>query len=143
MIIKEIEEKNIKNLQKNEWSKLDNKYFRAPLKIDKFYFGAFENRKIVGYMEIIIIGGVGHLSDLMVKENYRKKGIGSLLLKKFETFCKSKKCHKLTINVPENFKDTIRFYKQHGYKKEVVFKNYRFHLNWFVLSKSISIHSRN
>lgn len=58
-------------------------------------------------------GGITFINWLGVKNSFQKKGIGSLLLKKFEKIIKEKKDHK--IHIWAN-KRACRFYKRNGYK---------------------------
>lgn len=114
-----------------------NKEKNYKWKEKKYNFIARKNKKIIGYIEFKILGGAAYLSQLIVSKKIRGKGIGELLLKKFENFSKSKKCHILYLETSEKHKEALRFYKKHGYKIVAKLKDNKFHFDWYYLSKEI------
>lgn len=57
---------------------------------------------------------VGHLEDLVVSKNYRKKGFGSILAKIIIDIASKEDCYKLIGNCDEGFE---KFYEYNGFKK--------------------------
>ena len=54
------------------------------------------------------------MDDLYVKESYRGKGIGSMLIQKVIEYAQSAQCHKLRWQVSDWNAPAIRFYKSLG-----------------------------
>ncbi|HLD03520.1 MAG TPA: GNAT family N-acetyltransferase, partial [Candidatus Dojkabacteria bacterium] len=59
-------------------------------------------------------GGVGFISWLGVKKEFRRQGIGSLLLKTYEEYAISKKAHLLELYTSEK---NVSFYQRHGFRE--------------------------
>jgi ribosomal-protein-alanine N-acetyltransferase len=73
--------------------------------------------KIVGYAcGFISKRGCGHLASIAVDKQYRRKGIGSLLLASFEEKVLALGSRCVELEVSEDNIDAIRFYEKHGYK---------------------------
>ena len=104
---------------------------------DKYYFLAAYNNKLVGFASIKIVGGVGYLDEVIVSKNYRRKGIGLILLKKIEKIAKDKKCHLVYLSTSERYKTAVPFYIKAGYKKAAVLKNNKFHDSWYFFEKRL------
>ena len=92
----------------------------------KFHLIAKENDEIVG----ILIGYTAfseiYVEDLVVHENYRKQGIGRMLLQKLEKHFDGKNYS--NINLVTNEFQAPDFYKKCGYTLEFVRKNKKFPL---------------
>lgn len=59
-------------------------------------------------------GGVGFISWLGVKKEFRKQGIGTQLLKVYEIYARSKKAHLLELYTSEN---NVNFYQNQGFSE--------------------------
>jgi len=91
----------------------------------KKIFVAIDNKKIVGYSFGWIETRFYHnkvkkyvyCSDLFVLKEYRRKGIGKKLIKKFEDFCRKKGLEYLQLST--NFKNKIgkKIYPSIGFKE--------------------------
>lgn len=125
-----------KSFSKREWKRFDIErgYSYKPKKIE---FLASQDNKIVGYLNLEILGGAAYLSQLIVKKNLRGTGIGKALLNKFEEIAKKKKCHVAYLNTSEDHKKALEFYKRNGYKIIAIIPNNKFKINWFYLQKEI------
>jgi len=76
---------------------------------------ALSNKEIVGYLlGNPPYGGVAFIVWLAVKNSFQKKGIGSALLKKYETLAIKQGAHKILLLVTR--KSNLKFYKKNGYK---------------------------
>jgi len=76
---------------------------------------AISNLEIVGYLIANpSYGGVSCIVWLAVKDSFQKKGIGSALLKKYESIVKKQGVH-MTLLLVTN-KKNFKFYKKNGYK---------------------------
>ena len=77
----------------------------------------FSNERVVGFgslhMSKRIRGGViGFIEDVAVNENFRKKGIGELIIKELMDKAREKKCFKLVLQCKEV---TKTFYQKIGF----------------------------
>jgi len=80
------------------------------------YFGlvAIHNEKVVGYGSIFFVrkirgGNVGHIEDIAVHQDFRKKGIGKLLINALYQIAQEKKCYKVSLNCKEH---NLSFYQK-------------------------------
>lgn len=60
---------------------------------------------------------VGHVEDVVVDKNYRKKGIGKILISKIIIEAKRNKCAKITLCCQEK---NVQFYEKMGLKRKGV-----------------------
>ena len=90
----------------------------------KFHLLAKENAEIVG----ILIGYTAfsnvYVNELIVKENFRRQGIGKKLLQRLEQFCNGKNYSDISL-VTNEFQ-APDFYKKCGYALEFVRENKHF-----------------
>ena len=139
MKISKVNKKNKKKLDlfsEKEWKKF-NRERGYEWKKKKFSFIAEDNGKILGFIDFKINGGAAYLSQLIVKNNKRGKGIGHLLIKKFEDFAKKKRCHVAYLETSEKHKEALKFYKKHNYKIAAKLKDNKFHFTWYFLVKRL------
>ncbi|MFA5369090.1 MAG: GNAT family N-acetyltransferase [Candidatus Paceibacterota bacterium] len=79
---------------------------------------AEENNEIVGYLlafkinrpEMFSIKKTGLISDIFIKENYRKRGIGELLAKESFNWFKKSKIKTIEINIESKNKPALNFW---------------------------------
>ena len=74
-----------------------------------------ENKNIIGGILGGTYWGWMHIDILWVNENFRKKGIGSQLLKAAEEEARKRGCH--SVHVDTMSWQAPEFYKKNGYKK--------------------------
>lgn len=97
---------------------------------------ALYKKRIVGYLLAgIPSNGVVFVIWLAVDKDFQNKGIGSLLLKKFEVLAKNKGFHQVMLLVtdPRN----LNFYLKNGFKIGGFFPQSYFGLNCFQIYKNI------
>lgn len=125
--IDEIEEAN-KLLSKFNYNiTLDsnsNDFFRCLIYYDQCIKGVIVYDLIYDRIEIEYI---------IVDEDYRKKGIGSKLLKEIE----KNKVKNITLEVRESNKGAINFYKNNGFNVEAVRKNYYENEDGYLMLKEL------
>lgn len=111
------------------------KYFKEKLEEVKKYNGKIllyeEDGKIVG----LVIGFInnekeetieykvpkrGRITELVVSEKMRSKGIGTILLKEMEKYLKSVGCIDVLLGVLSYNEDAIEFYKKNGYHMHTI-----------------------
>ena len=74
---------------------------------------ALIKNKIIGYIVVeSCYAGVALLAWLAIDKNFQGKGMGSLLLKRYEIFAKKQKVHKIYLWTD---KRDLKFYKKNGY----------------------------
>jgi len=90
---------------------------------EKFLYGAFDGKKLVGYAfgwidsrpPVLDIQKIGNLSDLIIDPSLRGAGVGKELVNIFIDWCKSRGVKKVQLNVLFD-KDAVGFYKKQGFR---------------------------
>lgn len=80
-----------------------------------YYIIAKKNEEILGFAGIINTVDQYEITNIVVKKNYRKKGVGTLLLNNLIEFVKKNKPEKIYLEVNCNNKSAIALYKKHGF----------------------------
>lgn len=131
----------VKDFYMNEWPSANVEVFgfsdQAKWKMEEHLITARVDDKIVGVAQFRIIGGVGYLGTLLVKEEYRGKySVGKELLNKFEEISKEKQCHKLGL---KSYKDSraAKFFAKHGYEVEAVLFKDIHQIDWVMMAKYV------
>ena len=88
------------------------------------YFTAVINQERIGYVGIWITEPNAEITNILVIEAYRKRGIGKALLEMVIQLCETHRVKDLTLEVRVSNEDAIRFYKNHGFKIASTRKNY-------------------
>jgi len=90
-------------------------------------FVAMSTGRVAGYAGTSIhnnlwqAGQICHLSELVVDETVRGKGIGSLLLKKVEAYARKLKCRGIDLESAMRRKQTHKFYNDRKYETKALF----------------------
>ena len=105
------------------WSK---NAFIQELKNNKFskYISAIVDNRVVGYAGMWIIFDEGHITNIAVHPEYRKTGIGTMLLGKLIEISKKNAIEKLTLEVRESNMAAKTLYTKYGFKAEGIRKSY-------------------
>jgi len=88
---------------------------------------AYDEDKIVGFVDYMITFNSATISQIAVLPNYRKKGLGSKLLEEMEkSFPKEidDVVETITLEVRGSNINAISFYKKNGYENVVIKKHY-------------------
>ena len=133
IIIREIEEddlekgfletldflRNASNLDKNKAREILKKIKQNT---NHIIYVAIDNKKIVGSTTLLIEqkfihdgGLVGHIEDVVVREDYEGKGIGIKLVTSMLERAKEKNCYKTILDCKDDVK---QFYERIGFKRE-------------------------
>lgn len=86
------------------------------------YIVAKENGEIVGFAGIWYSVDDAHITNIVVRKNYRSKGIGSLLLEKLIELAKTK--DSLTLEVNTKNEIAQKLYLKYGFKNLGIRKKY-------------------
>ena len=115
----------------------NQKYFRKSLtQKNHFTFLAAEQGEIVGLISFSAeFGGVIFVEWLVVKKPYRKKGIGSQLLAKVESWAMAHHYHFLYLFTETQ--SNLGYYQSRGFKHVGVMENSWFGENEHLMSKSL------
>ncbi|MGQ9478310.1 MAG: GNAT family N-acetyltransferase [Candidatus Bipolaricaulia bacterium] len=101
----------------------------------RYYLAAELGGRAVGLAVFHIVGGVGHLDQLLVAKAHRRQGIGSKLLEEFERFSREEGCHKLTVETAEY--QARGFYEGQGFKVACTLRDNKFHRDWHLMEKAL------
>ena len=80
------------------------------------------DNNIIGYLNFSIIYENAELNQIFVEENFRNKGLGSIIMSFFLNACN--KCNSITLEVRTDNLPAINLYKKYNFKKVAVRKNY-------------------
>lgn len=129
----------IKDFYMNEWPSANLEVFgfteQSKWKMEEQLITARKDDEVVGVAQFRIIGGVGYLGTLLVKEEYRGHGqVGITLLNKFEKIAKDKGCHKLSLKSYFNSRAS-KFFEKNGYEIEGILKKDIHGADWVYMAK--------
>ncbi len=87
-------------------------------KKDIFIYFLEEDKKVLGFVNILWISNkkVSYLNDILIKEEFRGKGYGKILMDKFMDFSKKKGAKQLGLGVRVENKNAIKMYEKYGFK---------------------------
>jgi ribosomal-protein-alanine N-acetyltransferase len=113
---------------------LDRLCFRVPWSRKSFademdnpmavYFLAKEEEKIVGYAGYWLVAGEGHITNIAVHPDYRRRQIGTGLLVHIIASARKNNLCLLTLEVRESNTAAQALYEAHGFKKIGMRKHY-------------------
>jgi GNAT superfamily N-acetyltransferase len=104
--------------QKSSFAKLIQRYISDK---DKQILIATSDSKIVGLVTMVFLPRLNHttpelwIPELVVSNDYRKKGIGKKLINSCIKLAKRKKCFRIRLESGNNRKAAHRFYKKIGF----------------------------
>jgi len=86
-------------------------------------FGAFNNN-LCGFVWVYTRDFFGkkhlHINHIVVKENFRREGIGRNLINRIEEYCKENNIFNIELMVSKSNLEAIKFYKDKGFNIERV-----------------------
>lgn len=88
------------------------------------YIMAKLESKIVGFAGMIDTIDQMEITNIVVKKDYRKNGIGNILLNKLISLAKENKKTEIILEVNENNISAIKLYEKNGFKKCGLRKRY-------------------
>jgi ribosomal protein S18 acetylase RimI-like enzyme len=128
----------IKDFNEKEWYKADVEHYGKVVGWNekKFFFKATEDEKIVGTITGKYESGVIYIGDVITVQEFRRKGIGTMLINKAEEFGKSLGAHKMWLITGKDWSE-VEFYKKLGFKIEGVLPNHHFHKDFVIFARLI------
>ena len=98
------------------------------------FFVVEENERIIGTIGIKKDApGSALMRRFFVDPDYRKKGLGTMLLEKVVDFCKSKNYKELSFRATDRMGDAMKLCKKKGFKEKDDLEVSGFHIHRFVL----------
>ena len=88
------------------------------------YIVAKKENEIVGFAGIWIAIDIAHITNIVVKKDLRKQGIGTIILQELIKLCKELKMNEVTLEVNENNSKAINLYKKFGFEQVGLRKKY-------------------
>lgn len=125
--IEDIEEANLLLSEFNYQIKKES-FYNIFLKSLVYY-----NNGIKGIIVYDLLYDRIEIEYIIVDVEYRKRGIGTLLLNEIE----QKGIKNITLEVRESNKEAIEFYKKNGYRIEAIRKNYYGSENGYLMLKEL------
>lgn len=130
---KSISEYQRKTLNKEEWSQHMDELFGRIFKRDshEIFVAEDETSSFLGYvwvgegMNMMTGTKHGYIYDMFVKENHRRKGIGMMLMKRAEHYCREKGYKEMLLMVSTNNQPARKLYIKQGFKVEQMYMGKR------------------
>lgn len=104
---------------------------------NSYYLVARDNSNIVGFAGIKLVIPDGDIMNIVVKKDFRKKGLGSLLLKNLIDLAKSLGVKTIFLEVDDKNFPAISLYNKFGFKNISKRKNYYKENDAIIMNKEI------
>ncbi len=80
------------------------------------WFVALEKDQVVGYAGLLQVGGEGHVTNLAVEREHRRRGIGEMLLGRLVEAARQRGIEGLALEVRKSNEAAIQLYEKHGFR---------------------------
>jgi ribosomal protein S18 acetylase RimI-like enzyme len=115
-----------KQLDKEKWTKHILEGFEKLSKraTDRIFVAEDESHAFLGYLWVgegsNMMTGLkhGYIYDIFVKQEFRGRGIGRMILEKAESYCREKRYSRILLMVSVSNETAIRLYQKMGFKAE-------------------------
>lgn len=104
------------------WS--ENSFLESMERNDTIFLTALVDGEVAGYVGCYCIAGEGEITNVAVKDSYRRKGIGGKLLEKLYEEAEVLECREFLLEVRESNEAAIGLYTRQGFVKEGIRKNF-------------------
>lgn len=88
------------------------------------YVVAVENEKVMGYGGMWHVVNEGHITNIAVHKDYRRKGIGNIIVNKLIEIAEKKEMIGLTLEVRKSNVPALELYRKNGFKLEGIRPEY-------------------
>ena len=132
MLIEQMTENHIKDI-----SEVENLSMKSPWSEKMFieeinskfamYRVAVSDNKAIAYMGMHCVCGEGHITNIAVHPDYRRKSVATTLINHFIDYAKENKFEFVTLEVRESNTPAIECYKKLGFQEVGVRKKYYEH----------------
>jgi ribosomal protein S18 acetylase RimI-like enzyme len=89
----------------------------------------------LGIANYSVVGGLGHLQQILVRHDHAKSGTGSQLLRAFEADCEERGCHKLRLETADY--QARGFYEKYGWRVAATLEHDRFDRTCYIMEKPL------
>jgi len=101
--------------------------------------GAYCDEDLIGYMSYSLIYDRAEINYITVLEQWRRQGIGSLLMKNFIDLCVDNRCMNVTLEVNEHNDSAIALYSMFGFSVVSRRNHYYFDGDGYVMMKEFDL----
>lgn len=111
---------NVRAFLRREWAAEDRRRWgdeAVSWEKENLMLRAVVDGQTAGVAEFSFKGGVAHLSEIIVGQTWRGRGIGAQLMARFEKAARAAGCHKLSLRTIEG-SPSVGFYRRLGYEME-------------------------
>ena len=91
---------------------------------DTVFLVAVCDQEVAGYLGCYCVAGEGEITNVAVKESYRRRGIGKLLMERLYLEGSLLDCHEFFLEVRQSNETAIKLYESQGFVKEGIRKNF-------------------
>lgn len=88
------------------------------------YVVAIDNDTVVGYGGMWHIVNEGHITNIAVHKDYRRQGIGNIIINKLTEIAEEKEMIGITLEVRKSNTAALELYKKNGFKLEGIRPEY-------------------
>lgn len=119
--------KDVVRFLREQWPDVDREYFGRLVEwvAEPYALVSRQDGRITGVLRGHFIGGLASVDELMVREESRGRGLGSLLLGRFEEEARRRHCSQVVLRAVKNTR-AEDFYRKRGYHRECVQYGYEF-----------------
>ena len=120
----DLEFNNFDDTLKREWAleKEGQEYFEDMIK-NEIVFVAQIEEKIVGYLAGSICEEISYITEsfaeldnMCIDDEYRRFGIGTLLIQEFKNYCRDKNIQNIKVTASAKNNNAIQFYIKNGFE---------------------------
>ena len=104
---------------RQEWAAFDRERWgeSMPWEKTRYLLRAVVGGQTMAVADFYMVGGVAHMSRIIVGRVWRGQGVGGQLMAHFEEMARAAGCHKLSLRTAKT-SPAIRFYQRLGYEVE-------------------------
>ena len=104
------------------WS--EKSFLESMERDDTIFLTALVDEEVAGYVGCYCIAGEGEITNVAVKDTYRRMGIGGKLLEELYKEAELLECREFLLEVRESNEAAIGLYTRQGFVKEGIRKNF-------------------
>ena len=105
-----------------QWS--EKSFLESMERDDTIFLTALVDEEVAGYVGCYCIAGEGEITNVAVKDTYRRMGIGGKLLEELYKEAELLECREFLLEVRESNEAAIGLYTRQGFVKEGIRKNF-------------------
>jgi GNAT superfamily N-acetyltransferase len=132
-------ERDVLRFFREEWPLADEETFgrRMDWRAEPLALIVRRRKRVLAVLRGHFVGGVGSLDEFVVGKGHRGRGLGSALLRRFETEALRRGCDRVVLRAVKDA-ESERFYRDRGYSRESVQLSYEFGWDYVRLTRRIA-----